>query len=177
MAGEPREIDAPALKAALDKGEVLLVDVREPGESARERIPGAVLMPLSSFDPAQVPRAEGKRLVLHCASGIRSGQAAQKLLASGGAEVTHLKGGIGAWKQAGYPIATNANAPLPIMRQVQIVAGGLALTGVVLGFAVHPGFFALSGAIGAGLMLSGITGTCMMANLLMKLPYNRARRA
>ena len=177
MAGELREIDASSLKTAMDKGEVLLVDVREPAESARERIPGAVLMPLSSFDPARVPNAPGKRLVLHCASGIRSGQAAQLLLAAGAAEVTHLKGGIGAWKQAGYPIATNAGAPLPIMRQVQIVAGSLALAGVVLGFAVHPGFFVLSGAIGAGLMLSGITGTCMMANLLLKLPYNKPQRA
>jgi rhodanese-related sulfurtransferase len=172
MAGE---IDASSLKAALDKGEVLLIDVREPAESARERIPGAVLMPLSSFDPAKIPDAPGKHLVLLCASGIRSSQAAQRLLANGAAEVTHLKGGIGAWKQAGYPIATNADAPLPIMRQVQIVAGGLALAGVVLGFAAHPGFFVLSGIVGAGLMLAGVTGT--MANLLMKLPYNRPQRA
>jgi rhodanese-related sulfurtransferase len=177
MVGELREIDVSALKAALDKGEVLLVDVREPAENARERIAGAVLMPLSTFDPAKIPAAPGKRLVLHCALGMRSGQSAQKLLAAGAAEVTHFKGGIGAWKQAGYPVVGDAGAPLPIMRQVQIVAGGLALLGVVLGFAIHPGFFVLSGAIGAGLMLSGITGTCMMANLLLKLPYNRMQRA
>ena len=68
----------------------------------------------------------------------------------------------------------SGKGPLPIMRQVQIVAGSLALAGVVLGFAVHPGFFVLSGVVGAGLLQAGATGSCMMATLLMKLPYNRA---
>ncbi len=168
-----RELSAPELKAALDRGEVQLIDVREPSEYAREHIPGAASMPLSTFDPGDLRRQAGKRLVVHCLSGTRSAQAIEKLAAAGMTDVANFAGGIGAWKQAGYPIAENRQAPLPIMRQVQIVAGSLALLGVVLGFAFHPGFFVLSGAIGAGLMLSGITGTCMMANLLLKLPYNR----
>jgi len=174
MAGE---IDAATLKAALDKGEALLVDVREPGEYAREHIPGAHLMPLSTFDAAKLPPHAGKRVVVHCLSGKRSADAARRLEAAGVAGVVNFTAGVPGWKAAGYPVAEDRSAPLPIMRQVQIVAGGLALLGVVLGFAIHPWFFALSGAIGAGLMLSGITGTCMMANLLLKLPYNRAQRA
>ncbi|MCC7047573.1 MAG: rhodanese family protein [Alphaproteobacteria bacterium] len=172
-----RDIDAVGLKTALDRGEVRLVDVREPDEHARERIPGATSMPLSRFDPAALSSAAGKRLVLHCATGARSAEAARRLLAAGAGEATQLAGGITAWKRAGYSLAADPGAKLPIMRQVQIVAGGLALSGTVLGFAVHPWFFILSGAVGAGLMLAGLTGTCMMANLLMKLPYNRAQRA
>ncbi len=169
-----REIGASELKAAMDRGEVQLIDVREPAEFAREHIPGARLLPLSSLDPAQLRPEPGKRLVVHCLSGKRSTQAIEKLQAAGIADAANFTGGIGAWKQAGYPVAEDRKAPLPIMRQVQITAGSLALLGVVLGFAVHPGFFLLSGAIGAGLTLSGITGSCMMASLLMKLPYNRA---
>lgn len=169
-----RELSAPELKAALDRGEVQLIDVREPSEYAREHIPGAALMPLSTFDPADLRPQAGKRLVVHCLSGKRSAQAIEKLAAAGIGDVANFVGGIGAWKQAGYSIAENRKAPLPIMRQVQITAGALALLGAILGFAFHPGFFVLSGAIGAGLMLSGITGTCMMANLLLKLPHNRA---
>lgn len=169
-----RDISATELKAALDRGEVQLIDVREADEFARDRIPGAILSPLSAFDPGRIKPAPGKRLVIHCASGKRSAQAAQRLEAAGFNDVANLAGGTAAWKAAGLPMVENRKAPLPIMRQVQITAGSLALLGVVLGFSAHPGFFLLSGAIGAGLMLSGITGTCMMASLLMKLPYNRA---
>ncbi len=44
------------------------------------------------------------------------------------------------------------------MRQVQITAGALVLTGVVLGLFVAPGFFGLSAFVGAGLMFAGVTG-------------------
>ena len=179
-AAEPAEVDAATVKAWLDRGAAVLVDVREKDEYARERISGAVLLPLSQLDGAQIdgaiaPAQQGKSLVVCCASGVRSAQAAQRLAARGIPAVA-MKGGIAAWKRAGLPVATDTKAPLPIMRQVQIVSGSMALLGVVLGFAVHPGFFLLSGAVGAGLLLSGVTGTCMMANLLMKLPYNRAQR-
>ncbi len=172
MTGQLREIDAQALQTGLNQGKILLLDVREGDEYARERIAGAVSLPLSKFETAVLPDAAGKTAVLHCASGARSTKAAQILFARGSAEAVHLKGGIAAWKQAGLPVLAGAG-PLPIMRQVQIAAGSMALAGAVLGFAVHPGFFVLSGIVGAGLLLSGVTGTCMMANLLMKLPYNR----
>ena len=172
MSGHLREIDAGALKAGLDRGQVLLLDVREADEHVHERIPGAASLPLSRFETAPLPDSAGRTLVLHCASGARSTKAAQILLGRGAAEATHLKGGIAAWKRAGLGVQSGTG-PLPIMRQVQIVAGSLALAGVVLGFAVHPGFFVLSGVVGAGLLLAGVTGACMMANLLMKLPYNR----
>ena len=48
-----QEIDALTLKQWIDKGEVLVIDVREPAEYVAEHISGAKLMPLSVFDPAQ----------------------------------------------------------------------------------------------------------------------------
>lgn len=89
--------------ALLQKGEILLVDVREANEYAFERIHGAVLYPLSTFDPNALP-TQGPRLVLQCASGKRSMMAAQKLQATGHAQVTNLLGGIQAWKAAGLPV-------------------------------------------------------------------------
>ncbi len=52
------------------------------------------------------------------------------------------------------------------MRQVQIAAGSLVVTGVALGALVHPGFYGLAGFVGAGLVFAGTTGTCAMARLL-----------
>ncbi len=77
------------------------------------------------------------------------------------------------WKQAGYEIEVNKNAPISIMRQVQIVAGTLVFTGTILGAFVSPWFLILSGFVGAGLTFAGISGTCAMGMLLAKLPYNQ----
>jgi hypothetical protein len=59
------------------------------------------------------------------------------------------------------------------MRQVQITAGLLVLTGVALGAVVSPAFYVLAALIGGGLTLSGVTGSCAMASLLRRMPWNR----
>ena len=166
-------MDAQTLKQGLDQQSVTLIDVREPGEFAGEHIPGATLVALSQFDPRKIPQTENTQLVLYCRSGNRSAIAAQKLFDAGFESVTHLSYGIGAWKEAGYPTVTNRDAPISLMRQVQIVAGSLVLTGLVLGALVSPWFLLLSGFVGAGLMISGVTDTCMLGMLLAKLPYNQ----
>jgi hypothetical protein len=49
--GAVRELTAAEVADGLAAGRIVLVDVREPAETAVERIPGAVLIPLSQFDP------------------------------------------------------------------------------------------------------------------------------
>ncbi|MGF1541053.1 MAG: rhodanese-like domain-containing protein [Pleurocapsa sp.] len=166
-------IDATTLKQWLDRKSVTLVDVREPAEYAGEHLPNSILVPLSKFDPNQIPVARNKTLVLYCRSSNRSAQAAQKLFAAGFEEVTHLGGGIEEWKQKGYPTIINRNAPLSLIRQVQIVTGSLVLTGTFLGALISPWFLILSGFVGAGLLFAGITNTCALAMLLAKLPINQ----
>jgi rhodanese-related sulfurtransferase len=161
------------LKQWLEEDLVTLVDVREPSEHAGEKIVGSHLVPLSRFEPAQIPHEDGKRVVLYCQTGNRSGQAARQLILAGYESAIHLDGGITAWKQAGQATQINKNAPISIMRQVQIIAGSLVLTGTLLGAFVSPWFLILSGFVGAGLTFAGLSGTCAMAMLLAKLPYNQ----
>ena len=168
-------IDVQDLKELIDRQAVELVDVREADEFASERIDGAILVPLSNFAPQQISRNSDKQLVLYCRSGNRSAQAAAKLLDAGYAEVTHLKGGLMAWRSQGMPITANKNAPISIMRQVQIVAGSLVFFGTILSVTVSPWFMFLTGFVGAGLMFAGISNTCAMANILSMLPYNKQR--
>ncbi|NJN72195.1 MAG: rhodanese-like domain-containing protein [Limnothrix sp. RL_2_0] len=168
-----QEIDAQTLKEWQEKENILLVDVREAVEYAGERIPGAILHPLSKFEPQQIQPNEGQKLVLYCQSGNRSTQAAQQYLAAGLSSVSHLKGGIPSWKSAGFAVKKNKNAPISLFRQVQILAGFLVFIGTVLGVMVSPNFLFLSGFVGAGLMFAGITNTCAMGMLLAKLPYNQ----
>jgi len=174
-----RQIKAAAVKTLLDRGDAVLIDVREPDEHARERIEGARLAPLSRFDPVSlVGEAErGKVAVFHCNSGNRTAQAADRLLGAGFAEAYQLEGGLQGWKRAGLPVIADRKAPLPIMRQVQIAAGSLVLLGIVLAVLVSPWFMALSAFVGAGLIVAGITGFCGMANLLLHMPWNRPREA
>lgn len=89
---------------ALKRGEIILIDVREPNEYAVERIHGALLYPLSTFDPAALPDEEGKQVVLQCGSGKRSEMAYAKAAAAGMKVRSHMAGGIMAWKMAGLPV-------------------------------------------------------------------------
>ncbi len=96
------ELDPATAKERLDKDEAILVDVRETNEYEEECIPGAHLRPLSTFNPFDLPKTEGKKLILHCAAGSRSLQAAELCLAAGIEAVAHVAGGIKAWKEAGF---------------------------------------------------------------------------
>lgn len=170
-------VDVPPkeLKGWLERGEAVLVDVREPFEHASEHITPSTLVPLGEIEPAKLPAVkDDQKLVLHCRSGNRSGQAGRKLLEAGHGQVYHLAGGIEGWKSAGLKVERSAKAPpIDVMRQVQIVAGSLVLLGVVLGAFISPWFLILSGFVGAGLTFAGATGFCGMAKLLAFMPWNR----
>jgi rhodanese-related sulfurtransferase len=90
----------------LKEGRVVLVDVREPNETEVERFPGAVLVPLSSFDPATIPAPPGSEVVFACRSGRRSASASIAAQEQGFDYNSHLAGGILAWKAAGLPTET-----------------------------------------------------------------------
>ena len=55
-----RDLTPQEVAAGLAAGSILLVDVREPNETAVERIPGAVLVPLSRFDLDDIPDPQGR---------------------------------------------------------------------------------------------------------------------
>jgi rhodanese-related sulfurtransferase len=168
-----QSVDAATLKAWLDSGQATLIDVREPDEHARDRIPGATLAPLSRFDPATLPN-DHRKLVLHCRSGRRSMDAATRAVNAGRAEAFSLTGGLEAWKAAGFPVQENRKAPISLMRQVQITIGILLLAGSALAWLVNPWFLILPAFIGAGQMVAGLTGTCGLASALALAPWNRA---
>jgi hypothetical protein len=63
---------------------------------------------------------------------------------------------------------------LPVDRQVQLIAGLMVLTGATLGAFVNAWFLVIAAFFGAGLTFAGATGTCGLALLLMKMPWNRA---
>lgn len=162
-------------KLLIEKGAVL-IDIRDIDEHARERIPVARNVPLSKLCAESV--GEGHvAIVFHCKSGNRTRMNAPLLSKAAQVDAFILDGGIEAWRKAGLPIAKDPTQPIELMRQVQIAAGSMALLGALLGYAINPAFYALSGAVGAGLLFAGITGTCAMTCVLKLMPWNRSAAA
>lgn len=166
-----------AVAKQLKSGGALLIDIREPDEHRREHIAGAVSLPLSALDQGALTIEAGKQAVFHCRSGARTETNCVRLASNVDGEAFVLEGGLEAWKAAGLPTVTDKAAPIEINRQVQITAGSIVLTGVILGALVNPLFFAVSGFIGAGLVFAGVSGWCGMAKVLGAMPWNRSRQA
>lgn len=169
---------SPAHAAELVRKGAILIDIREADEHARERIPGARHHALSVIGNGTVVREGDEIVVFHCRSGARTkGNAGRLAAAASSCETYVLEGGIDAWKKAGLPVTLDRGAPIDLMRQVQISAGGLALIGIVLGAFVSPSFYALSAFVGAGLVFAGVTGNCPMARVLGLMPWNKRAMA
>ncbi len=98
------EVSPAELNAMLHRGDVQVVDVREPDEFDAGHLPGAINVPLSGFDAAHLPDAGGRTLVLNCLGGKRSAMALDRCAAAQALVDTHLAGGFGAWTQAGLPV-------------------------------------------------------------------------
>jgi rhodanese-related sulfurtransferase len=103
-------LDPAEVARLLRAGKLLLIDVREPEEYAAERISGAFLYPLSTFDASTLPDDGPRRIVFHCGSGKRSLAAAERRIAAGQVHAAHMGGGIAAWKDAGLPVIALGSA-------------------------------------------------------------------
>jgi rhodanese-related sulfurtransferase len=160
----------------LNEGSAILIDIREPNEYAREHISGARLVPLGAIDTHDFDRdrAAAKAVIFHCQSGRRTAANAARLLAAGFKEAYALEGGLSGWRAAGLPAHIDRSQPIDLPRQVQIAAGSLVLGGIVLAALLSPWFALLSAFVGAGLVFAGATGSCAMARLLARMPWNTA---
>ncbi|MCK4177755.1 rhodanese-like domain-containing protein [Aciditerrimonas ferrireducens] len=97
------EIDVRTLAALTETEEPFILDVRRPEEYVEAHVPGARLVPLDEL-PARLQELPSERpLVVICASGGRSLQAAD-WLAAHGREAVSVAGGTRAWAEVGLPV-------------------------------------------------------------------------
>jgi rhodanese-related sulfurtransferase len=170
------KINATELQNSLQSGKnISLIDVRTPIEHEEMHIERSQLMPLDQLDPAAVKSASSsaEQCVLICRGGKRAEQAYQKLQAAGCSNLAILDGGVLAWEAKGLPLQRTERVVLPLMRQVQLTIGLLALTGSILAMTMHKNFALLPAFLGCGLTLAGSTGWCGLAILLSKMPWNK----
>lgn len=171
---EYRTISAEELKSFQNTADILIVDIRELDEFNREHMPNALHAPLSRINKEkQVHAKPGQTVVFHCQAGTRTCQAKEQLASLGLDTIYILDGGINAWKKSGGQTICNSKAPIPLMRQVQMIVGFMVLLGIALAHFISPFFIWISAFFGAGLLFAGITGFCGLAKVLLLFPYNK----
>jgi rhodanese-related sulfurtransferase len=99
---DPDVVSFGDLEEAIGANAWSVVDVREPHEFATGHVPNALNLPMSSFDPEELP--EGRPLVLICQAGARSRNALNQARALGRADVRHFAGGMNGWRSHNGPV-------------------------------------------------------------------------
>jgi rhodanese-related sulfurtransferase len=102
-----RETNVDAVKARMNRGDkLLLVDVREESEFAKDHLPGAIHLGKGIIErdiEARVPELNAE-MILYCGGGFRSALAADNLQKMGYTNVISMDGGIRDWREKGFPL-------------------------------------------------------------------------
>ncbi|GGC05792.1 hypothetical protein GCM10011352_34990 [Marinobacterium zhoushanense] len=105
------EVDVANAKNLIDAGAVV-IDVRPTGKYDGRHIPGALSIPLEVLTvavPAALEAVKSQRIVVYCGDGSTLGpRGTQVLNEAGYPGAVNLKGGIGGWADAGYPVRTGS---------------------------------------------------------------------
>jgi len=91
----------------INNEDVVLLDVREPGETAVGKISKAIQIPVGSVGQrvGELDKHKNKNVIVYCKTGARSGLACRELTKAGFEKVYSLSGGITAWQEAHLPIS------------------------------------------------------------------------
>ncbi len=196
-------VSAGVLFERLQRGSACrIVDVRSGPEFEGAHVKDSINQPLDQFNPsawasisapedapedglADAPASARSRtgafsragaLYILCQAGGRAGRAGQ-MLQKAGVPCFVVEGGLDAWMAAGFPVERGTARVLPLMRQVQIVVGLLSGAGAALALWKNPLFAWIPLCMGAGLLFAGLSGTCGLALLLARMPWNRRPRS
>lgn len=97
VSGKGGRIESAGLAGLLDrKEELLLIDCRTAGEFKNGHIHGSVNVPLDELASSDLYGKAG-RVVVYCASGVRSLKARRVISEAGVKDVVDLTGGINSW--------------------------------------------------------------------------------
>ena len=88
----------------ISKGEVEVVDVRDPSEWEQGHVPGARLVPLAQVRSNPRKSLPEAGILFVCAGGVRSQTAARVAIEHGITRVYSVIGGTSSWIKAGLPL-------------------------------------------------------------------------
>lgn len=90
-----------------EEDNLLMLDVREPAETAGGKIAKATQIPVGSVGQriGELEKHRDKHVIVYCKTGTRSSIACKDLDKAGFGHVYNLNGGISAWQEAHLPIS------------------------------------------------------------------------
>lgn len=102
--GSYREIAPDELRGMLERKDFPLINVHVPDEGTLPQTDAAIPYNEIAARVAELPADCGARIVLYCRTGRMSAEAATALVGLGYRDVSHLAGGMEAWRARGYPL-------------------------------------------------------------------------
>ncbi|MCD5380852.1 DUF2892 domain-containing protein [Candidatus Gracilibacteria bacterium] len=115
---------------------------------------------------------EDHQIIVLCQSGNRAAMSKKIIENDCSCNVRVYEGGLLGWKGEGKETFGSKGSAIPLMRQVQVIVGFLVLTFGFLTYFVNSNFVFGAMAVAGGLFFAGLTGNCLLASLIGKLPYN-----
>lgn len=90
----------------INRGNALVLDVRDQGEFAAGHIADAKHIPAAELESriGELRKFKDKPIIVQCQSGMRSAQACATLRRHEFSQVHNLQGGLNAWTQAKLPL-------------------------------------------------------------------------
>ncbi len=105
-APDPRRVDVNEFEKLWQDKHNVVLDVRTPREFAAGHIPGAINLDVNApeFGEKISTLSKDKVYLVHCAAGVRSARACQKMTSLGFQHLIDLAPGFKGWQQAGKPV-------------------------------------------------------------------------
>jgi len=152
---------------------VKLLDVRSALEFNETHIKDSINIPIDMIASKIKDLSQsGQSYIVFCRTGNRSPMAADMLLQSGIRSIKVMEGGLVRWQKERLPVIKGQGG-MSLERQVRLAAGVLVLLSIILTWFVHNAFIWIAIWVSCGLIYSGLTNSCLMGMLLMKLSYNK----
>lgn len=156
----------------------MLIDVREPDEFSKEHIHWAINIPMSTIEfgwREKFKAFEDHEIIIFCRSWERAVMVKKIIQHWCGCDVRVYEWGIIGWKWEWKEVLWNSNAPISVMRQVQISMWVVSIIFGLLAYFVSPLFIIGSIWIWAWMTFAWITSNCALATLIWKLPFNQIK--
>ncbi|XVJ51966.1 MAG: rhodanese-like domain-containing protein [Vampirovibrio sp.] len=144
-----------------------IIDVRSRDEYLQEHIPQSLNIPLNELPNYLNTLRQMESIIVSCRSGQRANRACLQLEQLHLNNLQLLEGGLNGWKSSGRE-TVSLKKGFSIMQQVQMIVGVMVLTGIL-----YPPLWFLGLIAGTGMLVAGLTNTCMMARILGHMPWNK----